>query len=217
MSHELHNAEEARQCEAPSAQAAIHTEPTVAPMQRTEVDALLATLKNQAGRRKQSRIASLVTGSILLFSLVAGIGFFLLSSYAVGHWATCTVDLSHLATILEGHAHAKTANITIGGGGIIAALLLIGSYSFAKTAMKRQSKTTRWLAQFQDVRAVGPLAESLELGDEELRPVAEDALQPLLLRLQASDAQSLSAEHHAAPSTARATLSRSPFSKPMSR
>ena len=66
--------------------------------------------------------------------------------------------------------------------------------SFGGVALSQSHKeATKILAQFNDVRAVGLLAETLESGDKDLTRVSRDALTNLLPRLQFSDAALLSA------------------------
>ncbi len=58
----------------------------------------------------------------------------------------------------------------------------------AAAATQQQKGMVRSLAQFDDIRIVGPLAELLEMLDADTGAVAEGALVRLLPRLQASDA-----------------------------
>jgi hypothetical protein len=58
----------------------------------------------------------------------------------------------------------------------------------------RQSEAARKLAQQNDVRGVGPLAEALEWPDPELQAVAMKALTRLLQQLKATDAHLLNAQ-----------------------
>ncbi len=62
-----------------------------------------------------------------------------------------------------------------------------GATAGAFAVTNRQKKATTKLARFDDVRAVGPLAEALEFQDATVRVEAEQALIRLLPRLQASD------------------------------
>jgi hypothetical protein len=61
----------------------------------------------------------------------------------------------------------------------------------------KQSEAALKLAQYEDVRGVGPLAEVLEWPDAEMRDVAAEALTSLLPRLRASDASLLNAGQRA--------------------
>ncbi len=68
----------------------------------------------------------------------------------------------------------------------------------AAAATKAQKQAAKTLAQFEDLRIVGPLAEVLELLDKDTAAIAESALIRLLPRLQASDAHLLSEEQRKA-------------------
>jgi hypothetical protein len=68
---------------------------------------------------------------------------------------------------------------------------MAGLVGITAGATLSQKRAARSLAQFEDVRSVGPLAEALEFGDREVRAVAVEALIRLLPKLQASDASLL--------------------------
>jgi hypothetical protein len=61
----------------------------------------------------------------------------------------------------------------------------------------KQSEAVLRLAEYDDVRGVGPLAEVLEWPNEEIRDIAADALISLLPRLRASDVNLLNAQQRA--------------------
>lgn len=61
---------------------------------------------------------------------------------------------------------------------------------------KKRLETTRRLAEGDDVRAVGPLAEALFDGDKAVREIAERGLIRLLPRLKESDAHVLNEEQN---------------------
>jgi hypothetical protein len=69
-----------------------------------------------------------------------------------------------------------------------------GVISAAYAASQAQKRVTKELAEFEDIRSVGPLAEALEYQDRALKAIAEDKLKRLLPRLQASDAGLLDEE-----------------------
>ena len=72
----------------------------------------------------------------------------------------------------------------------------LGSYvsfiAMGAAATQQQKTAALAIARFDDVRAVGPLAEALEFKDKHVVPMAEKALISLLPRLKASDAALLS-------------------------
>ncbi len=76
--------------------------------------------------------------------------------------------------------------------GSYVSLLTIGA-----AASQNQKFAALSIAQFNDVRAVGPLAEALEYKDKVVLPIAEKALIGLLPRMKASDAHLLSPEQRA--------------------
>jgi hypothetical protein len=69
-----------------------------------------------------------------------------------------------------------------------------GAIAAAFAASQVQKKVTKELAEFEDIRSVGPLALALEYQDRELKAVAENKLTRLLPRLQVSDAPLLDEE-----------------------
>ncbi|MCW3053347.1 MAG: hypothetical protein JWN14_2517 [Chthonomonadales bacterium] len=72
----------------------------------------------------------------------------------------------------------------------------LGSYvsfiAMGAAATTQQKTAALAISRFDDVRAVGPLAEALEFKDQQVVPMAEKALISLLPRLKASDAALLS-------------------------
>jgi hypothetical protein len=64
-------------------------------------------------------------------------------------------------------------------------------------ASRKQQTAALALSRFDDIRAIGPLAEALEFQERDIRPIARRALIRLLPRLQASDAPLLSPAHRA--------------------
>lgn len=105
-------------------------------------------------------------------NLLTGLFVGILGLYLV--LAICTHDMHLLATL-----------------GSYTSLLTIGT-----VATQRQKSASLSLARFNDVRAVGPLAEALHYHDRTrtLSPIAENALIELLPRMKASDAALLSPE-----------------------
>lgn len=84
-----------------------------------------------------------------------------------------------------------THNTTmLGSMGSYVSLIAVGA-----AASQQQKAAAIAIARFDDVRAVGPLAEALEFKDKRVVPMAEQALIRLLPRLKASDAPLLSPEH----------------------
>ncbi|MCW3051767.1 MAG: hypothetical protein JWN14_937, partial [Chthonomonadales bacterium] len=77
------------------------------------------------------------------------------------------------------------------GIGIYSVLLPLSFFVSRKVASKKHQAATATLSRFDDIRAVGPLAEALEFPHHEVQPVSERALIRLLPRLQASDASLL--------------------------
>jgi hypothetical protein len=67
----------------------------------------------------------------------------------------------------------------------------------SKAASQRHQAATATLARFDDVRAVGPLAEALEFQDKHVRPYAVQSLIRLLPRLKASNASLLNVQQRA--------------------
>jgi hypothetical protein len=128
------------------------------PMESEEVEQLLATLEKEALKRKRRN--KLIVGGILAFY-----GLMILIYIVVG--------------IETGKFHSEFLSQLATMSGVFGAVA---------AATQGQKKAAKELAQFEDIRAVGPLAEALEYQDKGLRSEAEAALIRLLPRLQASDA-----------------------------
>jgi hypothetical protein len=75
---------------------------------------------------------------------------------------------------------------------VLSSLTCLAALGASVAASSRQKQVLASLAQFRDLRTVGPLAEALEYGDEEIVPIAEEALSNLLPQLTASDTELLS-------------------------
>lgn len=73
----------------------------------------------------------------------------------------------------------------------------VGLICAGGVASLRQQAVAAAITQFDDVRALGPLAEVLEFRTEPIVPIAEKALIRLLPRLQAQDASLLSSAQRA--------------------
>ncbi|HZO89820.1 MAG TPA: hypothetical protein VFB38_15940 [Chthonomonadaceae bacterium] len=93
-----------------------------------------------------------------------------------------------MAIIFEGKLDPALFNSIGSMSGLIGAAFAVS---------QAQRNAAKKLAEFEDIRVVGPLAEALEFGDKNIRAVAEDALIKLLPRLQASDASLLNEEQRA--------------------
>jgi len=73
----------------------------------------------------------------------------------------------------------------------------IGLLSMGAAASQQQKSAVAVMARFNDVRAVGPLAEALEFKDKDMLPLTEQTLIRLLPLMKASDAALLSPDQRA--------------------
>ncbi|MCW3051769.1 MAG: hypothetical protein JWN14_939 [Chthonomonadales bacterium] len=73
----------------------------------------------------------------------------------------------------------------------------IGLLSMGAAASQQQKSAVAVMARFNDVRAVGPLAEALEFKDKDMLPLTEQTLIRLLPMMKASDASLLSPDQRA--------------------
>ncbi|MCW3095244.1 MAG: hypothetical protein JWL77_862 [Chthonomonadaceae bacterium] len=80
---------------------------------------------------------------------------------------------------------------------LFASLAPLGLLFAGGTASRKQQAMAMAITQFDDVRAVGPLAEALEFPHEAVVPVAVKALIRLLPRLKASDSSLLNSAQRA--------------------
>ncbi len=124
---------------------------------QNEVDDLLQQLQQEAAKRKR-RIRWII-GGVLLY-----VGFL--------------VGLMLLTWWLSGKPQFGTLGSVGSMSGVIVA---------ATAATKRQKEATKSLAQFDDLRSVGPLAEALAFNDRGVQEIAEARLIVLLPRIQATD------------------------------
>lgn len=146
----------------------VEAEAKIAGLGPEALDALLALVQQEAAKRKTKRRRILI-GLTIYFVFV--IGMTVLISVAKGH----------LDTGLFGSIGSMS--------GLIAAAFAVS---------QAQKNATRKLAEFEDIRIVGPLAEALEFGDKNMRAIiTEEALIKLLPRLQASDAHLLNEDQRA--------------------
>jgi hypothetical protein len=77
------------------------------------------------------------------------------------------------------------------------ALLTLGCIVLAAMARRQRGKITRILAEKNDVRAIGPLAQALEIGNKHVAIQATEALLRLLPQIQSADASLLDAQQRA--------------------
>lgn len=129
-----------------------------------QVEELLETLRGEAHRRKRRRRG--ITLVLVAYLLLIG-------TVALVEWRA------------TGRFPAHFGNFFVSINGMVAGLAAITS---------KQKEATRQIAAYDDVRAVGPLAEALDFRDNDLRRIAEDRLIRLLPRLKASDASLLNTE-----------------------
>lgn len=140
---------------------------TARPFAQGEAQAIeeaLATLEYESKRRKRRRRRMILAVSAY-FAIMAIITFYI--------W------------IQTGKFNAHLFN------GIASMSGMIGGFMAVSRAQKRATKE---IAKYEDVRAVGPLAEALEFQDKEIRREAEQALCLLLPQMRASDAPLLNGD-----------------------
>ncbi|HLV81243.1 MAG TPA: hypothetical protein VKT32_13230 [Chthonomonadaceae bacterium] len=154
------------------------------PAEQKEIASLLVELKRQATRRKLFSFIGDATWTFFLMSL-STIGFsYLLYRSMLERWPEILID-PHDWTLFD--VKLIHDQFIFGNSWILFSVLLLACYIVVNRLIQAQKRATGRLAAFQDVRAIGPLAEALELGDRNLRALAEESLIPLLKRIQASD------------------------------
>ena len=84
-----------------------------------------------------------------------------------------------------------------GGGEPLYVILLILLLSLVNTTRptKLQKRAAQQLANYDDARVIGPLADGLELSDNYTRSIASAGLRRLMRRVRASDAVHVSKDH----------------------
>lgn len=134
-----------------------------------QIDALMATLQAEGRkRRKRKRLGyTIFYGYLGVVLLVVGV--YVAHGMITGHYGKFPSALFNFFTYCS------------------------GIFGAAAASQVQKNAATR-LAQFDDKRAVGPLAEALTFEDKNVQAVARDALTRLLPRLNASDAPLLNEE-----------------------
>lgn len=167
----------------------------------TTVDGLLASLKTQARRQRMLRMAAAASGvPTILLLILASLSVFY---PAAGHWMrfiTPFVFHTTAAHVVQaapfGHGNAGITTVTrINTTNILA--LVIGCSLLSGLAQWQRKRVSRLLAQQDDVRAVGALAEALHFKDKRVRREASAALVRLLPFLKPEDGDRLDAKQRA--------------------
>lgn len=131
-----------------------------------QVNQLLTTLGEEALKRKKKRKNAASTVTI---------------------YFTIIVGLMLVATLASG-------KFPPGLLGLFGSMTAVMAGAFAVS--QRHKEATQKIAQFDDVRAVGPLLDALDFQDKKTSEIAEQALIRLLPRLNASHSRLLSAEQY---------------------
>jgi hypothetical protein len=136
-----------------------------------EIRQLLETVQREAHTRKLNRRNTRILHGFLIGILVLLIGATVFRGLVKGKWE------------FEGFSSLWI-------------FFILGGASTVALSQKHKEATTR-LAELDDIRAVGPLAEALEFEDDQIRTIVVNALARLLPRLKASDAPLLNSEQRA--------------------
>jgi hypothetical protein len=143
-------------------------EETLQQMGEEGVEQLLEVVRKEAeNRRKQKRMQRIIQGTILSVIALLFVLYTLRALFSIKEW-----DFGDLSFLF----------------------VFISLFGGAAAASQLQKNATSLLAKYDDLRAVGPLADALDIEDGDIRAVCREALTRLLPRLQASDAALLSPE-----------------------
>lgn len=133
---------------------------SVALQQPVSLDELLVELERQAKiHRNSRRFGQVMTWVMFSLGMLLAVKF-VVGGLHTGHWSSAS-DWSFFSSF--------------------AGLAGMGAVT------KQYKNSAQQLADVDDLRAVGPLADALATGDKDMRAVAEEPLMRLLPRLQASD------------------------------
>jgi hypothetical protein len=157
--------------------------------QTEPMEALLVTLKRLSRRHAWFGGIATLLGLLFGFFVLMGVLIYLMMSHMQGYAAKLILDFSLLSFGVTGNSGAGHAQMTVSG--LTPLLLMLGSAGFSTLSKRERLKLTRTLAQYDDVRAVGPLVEALYLRDRVVRSEAAAALTRLLPRLRREDASLL--------------------------
>jgi hypothetical protein len=156
-----------------------------------EADHLLEVVRNQAKRRATFKgivswtgWSAVATLCVALFVYVASWKTDRLVSFDVWRW--------HMLDVSSNPPGSSNLQISFGGVWIFLMAFLAATHIAARVATKRQSRSSRALAAFDDLRSTGLLAEALKLPEKATQEIAAEALKPLLPRLKPSDSSLLS-------------------------
>lgn len=145
----------------------VEAEAKIAGLGPEALDALLAMVQQEAAKRKTKRRRILIGLTI---------------------YCVFIIGMTAALSIAQGKLDASLLRTMGSMSGLIAATFAVS---------QTQKNATQKLAEFEDIRIVGPLAEALEFNDKNIRTVTEEALIKLLPRLQASDAHLLNEDQRA--------------------
>lgn len=146
-------------------------EETLRQMGEEGVEQLLEVVRKEAeNRRKQKRMQRIIQGTILSVIALLVVLYTLRALFSVKEW-----DFGDISFLF----------------------VFISLFGGAAAASQLQKNATSLLAKYDDLRAVGPMADALDIEDGDIRAVCREALTRLLPRLQASDAALLSPEQRA--------------------
>jgi hypothetical protein len=153
------------------------------------MELLLTKLKRQSRRHAWFGGIAAVLGLLLGGIVVLSIIMYLVMSGMLGHAAKFIVDFSPTSFATTGQISAHSGQVAVSG--LTPLLLLIGSSVFAFLTKRERIQLTKTLLQYEDLRAIGPLAEALYLQDKAVRTEAAASLARLLPRLREEDASLL--------------------------
>jgi hypothetical protein len=143
------------------------------PVVSAELETLLPVLKNLARRERRRRALRVAFENIFSFGLFWYWFHYSLHGYGPVSWILFLPFSAVLTLFANALVHPLIAKWT---------------------HLRRDAKAIHTVAELDDIRSVGPLAEALELRNAGIQRIAEAALIRLLPRLRASDAGLLSAE-----------------------
>jgi len=159
-------------------------------LMQEQTERLLDALNKEAKRRNLCRDISKVTGYVGLGSLLCILVLYLIASHILGYPPSFEFKLD--GALAEWSNANSSRGISVGLGWPVITAIILGFHLAAKRARRRQTHNARSLAEFDDLRAVGPLVDAVGMGDAGLQQLAEESLSKLLPQLKATDSELLS-------------------------
>jgi hypothetical protein len=175
--------------EEPALAATDRTPVSDTPLSEREVNQLTSVLKQRAKRRNFWHWVMALSAGSAAFNLLIAVLVMLWFVVSRQYWPEIGFDVMDWSGGLSVDTPPRgPSTVRFGGPWFLFGFVSSVGYFAARRVWRKQEKETRRLAELNDLRTVGTLAEALGWEDAGIRAIAESALTPLLPQLKATDA-----------------------------